>query len=329
MALALTLSLSSLKGKRLGIFGIIMNITITGNFQGSGAWGTVTRHIAIALEKRGHTVLRNVHNVGNALTPIQLVCGYPPKFPNVRHAFNACWFAWEFDTLPNDTIHELNRFDLAIGSCKWVADTAKKALDVPVTHCHHGFDPEEFCPGGESVDWSEFGLQDKKVILWVGGTDRRHGFDVALKVIDLLPDEYFLLAKQSIHYPEHPVEHPRVKIVREDFPSLSLLYRSAHCLLHTSRAVGFSLPVLEALACGCPVITQGLAPLNEYAPALIVANGKWSHGGKHHIYPEVPLRWKEPHAPTLAAMVKAPQRAICPVLTWDVVAGRLDAILSV
>ncbi len=44
---------------------------------------------------------------------------------------------------------------------------------------------------------------------------------------------------------------------------LQALYSSAAALLFPSLQEGFGWPVLEALACGCPVITSNRAPMNE------------------------------------------------------------------
>jgi glycosyltransferase involved in cell wall biosynthesis len=53
------------------------------------------------------------------------------------------------------------------------------------------------------------------------------------------------------------------------------LYSAASCLLFPSRYEGFGLPILEAMACGCPVVTYRNSSLPEVAgdAAVLVADG--------------------------------------------------------
>jgi glycosyltransferase involved in cell wall biosynthesis len=53
---------------------------------------------------------------------------------------------------------------------------------------------------------------------------------------------------------------------------LNALYRGAELLLFPSIAEGFGLPVVEAMACGCPVVTSKASPMEEIAgeAALLV-----------------------------------------------------------
>ena len=46
---------------------------------------------------------------------------------------------------------------------------------------------------------------------------------------------------------------------------LAALYRGARCLVYASLYEGFGIPVAEALACGCPVVTSVGSPMAELA----------------------------------------------------------------
>jgi glycosyltransferase involved in cell wall biosynthesis len=47
------------------------------------------------------------------------------------------------------------------------------------------------------------------------------------------------------------------------------LYSLAACLLFPSHSEGFGWPILEAIACGCPVITTNRAPMTEVGGSLV------------------------------------------------------------
>ncbi len=46
---------------------------------------------------------------------------------------------------------------------------------------------------------------------------------------------------------------------------LARLYRGARCLVYASLYEGYGLPVAEALACGCPIVTSAGSPMQEIA----------------------------------------------------------------
>ena len=57
--------------------------------------------------------------------------------------------------------------------------------------------------------------------------------------------------------------HPQIAIVTIDDETLAALYRRAALVLLPSAREGFGLPVIEALACGTPVVSSNLPVLRE------------------------------------------------------------------
>ena len=58
---------------------------------------------------------------------------------------------------------------------------------------------------------------------------------------------------------------PARYVGRVDDASLRALYEAAYCFLFPSLYEGFGLPVLEAMACGCPVVLSDIPALREVA----------------------------------------------------------------
>lgn len=115
-------------------------------------------------------------------------------------------------------------------------------------------------------------------ILFVGGFDRRKNLERMLQAYKLLLDrgrtEKLLLVgsageNKKLYYdmPETIAAHDLQKNVEikngVDDNQLVQLYRNARLLVLPSIIEGFGLPVLEAMACGCPVASSNAASLPE------------------------------------------------------------------
>lgn len=291
-----------------------MTLSWLGDYNGLGAYPTINRRMTEALERQNVTVLRNVHNVGKELTPVSISCTYPPLAPHVKHAFNAVSLAWEFPgagSIPIPFIQAFNAVDAIFSHSDWTAQQFRLVTDTPVYHTPLGFDPQEFTPEGAVVDWNvlfrdESWANDSatKFVLWVGGTDKRHGLDVAIDVIKQLPTNFHLIAKTSTDYPSAIVDsHPQVHIIRRDFVTLAPLFRGCDVFLNSARAVGFSMPTLEAMACGAKTVSSNCPPVLEFAENVYFSLvGEWQPF-RHHIHGDISPIWWSPDIADLARLV--------------------------
>jgi len=105
-----------------------------------------------------------------------------------------------------------------------------------------------------------------------------------------------------------------------DDEELARQYRGARCLVYASLYEGFGLPVAEAMACGCPVVTSNVSALPEVAgdAALLV-----DPGSVEAIAAGIAALWTDPdRRRELAARGRA--RARC--FTWERAAQETVAV---
>jgi glycosyltransferase involved in cell wall biosynthesis len=118
----------------------------------------------------------------------------------------------------------------------------------------------------------------REYVLYLGGYDVRKNVHTLLKAFTYVRDGYdipLVLAgrpPQTVtprfldipHYIEEMDLADAVQVIgwvdEDDKPAL---YRMASCFVYPSRYEGFGLPVLEALACGAPVVTTNVSSLPE------------------------------------------------------------------
>jgi glycosyltransferase involved in cell wall biosynthesis len=265
---------------------------------------------------------RNRHNVGFSLTETAFVFEYPPMPPNIKHAQNILLAIWEFSggarAVPDSFKKAFAAYDLVIAPNEFVAEQFRPSTATPVQVVPYlGVDTAHFTPIGEVADWAilfpgEAWVQDaKRIILMVGGTDLRHGWDVALEILKRLPNDVHLVAKWDTHYPvtQFHEAHDRLHILHKDFSDLAPLYRAADMFLLTARGVGFSLPTIEALACGLPVASTPLPPIRDFATDAVFfgEGGGYVPLGRHHVHNDCLPDWWEPD---VESMVDAVERAL-------------------
>lgn len=137
----------------------------------------------------------------------------------------------------------------------------------PVVVAPHGVDLDHFAPNG--TDHWPLDLPDRArpYVLFVGTVEPRKGIDILLEAFRELAtddsDVELWLAGQDgwgVRTVEdqlraHPFAHRVRRLGYVDDAALPSLLRGARVVAYPSRGEGFGLPVLEAMACGAPVVT--------------------------------------------------------------------------
>jgi mannosyltransferase len=153
--------------------------------------------------------------------------------------------------ISNRTRDELRR--------RWPWVHGEKVSVVPLAVDHDRWYPAATLPGvHESGDR----------VLFVGRRDGYKRFDLAVAAVERVP-ELRLTVVGSVLTPREEA-HLRSRLGNRaqtlgevDERSLRLLYSTAHALVVPSEDEGFGLPVLEAMACGCPVVAGSRSGLDE------------------------------------------------------------------
>lgn len=118
------------------------------------------------------------------------------------------------------------------------------------------------------------GASGGPVLLNVGSTIARKRLDMFLRVAAAVrrdvPDVRIVRVGGSTPElsrlaAELDLERSMVNLAFLDRAALAAVYRSATLLLQNSEAEGFGLPVIEAMACGCPVVASDIPVLREVA----------------------------------------------------------------
>lgn len=100
---------------------------------------------------------------------------------------------------------------------------------------------------------------DKKYILIVSSNEPWKNMELVNDIIDSTGDYTFI----KIGYGQKSTNPRVINLGYIDEIDMPYLYNACDLFLHTSLHEGFGLPVLEAMACGCPVISSNSASLPE------------------------------------------------------------------
>lgn len=197
---------------------------------------------------------------------------WPPKNEAPKGAKWIINQPWEFSLLTKDLKETFDNADEIWTPTTWCRNVyidsgidSDKIQVIP-----NGIDPQLFTPYGKKLPLKT----NKKIkFLFVGGTIYRKGIDilldtfvstftkhddVCLVIKDMGGDSFYKgqTAKEYINKLQLINDTPDIEYIDEmlDEKDIAALYRACDVFVSPYRGEGFSLPTLEAMACGLPVI---------------------------------------------------------------------------
>ncbi|MCX6147466.1 MAG: glycosyltransferase, partial [Candidatus Kapabacteria bacterium] len=212
---------------------------------------------------------------------------WPPKDEAPMGAKWIIMQPWEFTELRKDFVEIFNEADeiwTPSNFCRNVFVDSGVEFDK-VQVIPNGVDPNLFTPDGD-----EYPLKTKKKLkfLFVGGTIARKGIDILLSaylnaftsqdnvclVIKDLGGESFYrgqTAQQMIIQAQKTENAPEIEYIDEKLTEQDIanLYRSCDLFISSYRGEGFSLPTLEAMASGLPVVVTRGGATDDYVDESI------------------------------------------------------------
>jgi glycosyltransferase involved in cell wall biosynthesis len=129
---------------------------------------------------------------------------------------------------------------------------------------HQGVDHSRYKPMDKIKCKEGLGLNpDEKHILVVSSNVKHKRMDLAKKVFEGVKKEREDVKMTKIGYGEGLSGEGIISMGWIEEKEMPMLYNAADVFMHTSEYEGFGLPILEAMACGTPVVVSNKASIPE------------------------------------------------------------------
>jgi len=132
-------------------------------------------------------------------------------------------------------------------------------------------DTNLFYPCKASVSSIRNKFPEGKMILCVGRLTKQKNIDTLIKALNRLPEKYFCVfvgrgdSSGYLNLAQEQKVSERcfwIDSIRND--ELPCWYNACDCFCTPSRWEGFGIVFIEAAACGTPIVTSNIAPMNEF-----------------------------------------------------------------
>jgi len=141
----------------------------------------------------------------------------------------------------------------------------------------NSFDQSYFIPWGTNTETfkpsKDFFIKYDKVVFFHSagmlGIDFRKGTDILVKAFSKIQGNAELIIHSQVNLDDFPEiyhtikDNPKIKIIVGNVPAPGL-YHLGNVYVYPSKLEGIGLTILEAMACGLPVITTNEQPMNEF-----------------------------------------------------------------
>lgn len=205
-------------------------------------------------------------------------CGHCPDltiYPAVRR--DATAYNWQ----RKQAIFAQSRLTVITPS-QWLMDKVMRSMLLPAIHhaqvIHNGVDITVFQPADKTAIRRELGLPEHaRILLFAAASIQRNIYkdfatmrQAVAQIAEQLPDENVIFIGLGDDMPPEQIGKAHIQFVpfQSNPTQVARYYQAADVYLHAARADTFPTSVMEALACGIPVIASQVGGIPEQVNSL-------------------------------------------------------------